>query len=123
MATVRIQGVPLNQGKHIWIALTDIYGIGRTRSYSICKSANVDSTTKVSALSEEQVLRLAEESGKFRLEGELRREVQLAIKRLRDIGCYRGIRHKNGLPLRGQRTKTNARTRKGPRGKRVTLKK
>ena len=119
MATIRIQGVPLNNNKHIWIALTDIYGIGRTRAYAICKAANVDSTTKVSKLSDEQVHLLADECGKYTLEGELRRKVQLDIKHLRDIGCYRGQRHKRNLPVRGQRTRTNARTRKGPRSGRA----
>ncbi|HET9843168.1 MAG TPA: 30S ribosomal protein S13 [Gammaproteobacteria bacterium] len=119
MATVRIQGVPLSPNKHIRIALTDIYGIGGPRALKICESAGIEPQRKVSELSDQEVHRVAEECGRYRLEGELRREVQLAVKRLRDIGCYRGLRHRNGLPVRGQRTRTNARTRKGPRGSRV----
>ena len=111
----RIAGINIPVQKHAWIALTAIYGIGRTRSYQICKSAGVPADQKIRDLSEEQVELLREEVGKFMVEGDLRREVSMNIKRLMDLGCYRGIRHRRNLPLRGQRTKTNARTRKGPR--------
>jgi small subunit ribosomal protein S13 len=123
MATIRIQGVPLKEHKHIWIALTDIFGIGRSRSSAICKSLGIDSSRKVVDLTEAELHAVSDECGKYRLEGELRREVQAAIRRLREIGSYRGFRHRKGLPLRGQRTRTNARTRKGPRGKQVSKKK
>ena len=110
----RIAGINLPAHKHIWIALTSIYGIGRTRSFQICKAAGVDSSTKVNQLSEDQAEKLRQEVSKFEVEGDLRREVSMNIKRLMDLGCYRGLRHRRGLPVRGQRTKTNARTRKGP---------
>lgn len=111
----RIAGINIPENKHTWIALTSIYGIGRTRAYEICDAANVPSTTKIRELSEEQLETLRTHVGKFTVEGDLRREVSMNIKRLMDLGCYRGLRHRRGLPLRGQRTKTNARTRKGPR--------
>lgn len=111
----RIAGINIPVNKHAWIALTSIYGIGRTRAYDICNSAGVKPETKVKDLDEVQVEALRGEVGKFTVEGDLRREVSMNIKRLMDLGCYRGIRHRRGLPLRGQRTKTNARTRKGPR--------
>ena len=110
----RIAGINIPVQKHAWIALTAIYGIGRTRSYQICEAAGVPVDKKVRDLSEEQIELLREEVGKFMVEGDLRREVSMSIKRLMDLGCFRGIRHRRGLPLRGQRTKTNARTRKGP---------
>src|SRR5690606_34410828 len=92
-----------------------IFGIGRTRSKQICETAGVVSSTKIRDLTESEVEKLRAEVGKFIVEGDLRREVGMSIKRLMDLGCYRGLRHRRGLPLRGQRTRTNARTRKGPR--------
>ena len=111
----RIAGVNIPVHKHAWIGLTSIYGIGRSRARLICESAKVPSSTKVKNLSEAEVERLRAEVAKFIVEGDLRREVAMSIKRLMDLGCYRGLRHRRGLPLRGQRTRTNARTRKGPR--------
>ncbi|HEX7027248.1 MAG TPA: 30S ribosomal protein S13 [Gammaproteobacteria bacterium] len=111
----RIAGINIPTGKHIWVALTSIYGIGRTRAYDICAAANVKPDIKVKDLGDDQVEALRVEVGKYAVEGDLRREVSMSIKRLMDLGCYRGIRHRRGLPTRGQRTKTNARTRKGPR--------
>ncbi|MDR1075567.1 MAG: 30S ribosomal protein S13 [Xanthomonadaceae bacterium] len=111
----RIAGVNLPTQKHVWVGLQSIYGVGRTRSKQICEAASVPLTTKIRDLSEPQVERLRLEVGKYVVEGDLRREVGIAIKRLMDLGCYRGLRHRRGLPLRGQRTRTNARTRKGPR--------
>ena len=111
----RIAGINIPVQKHTWIALTSIYGIGRTRAYQICGAASVAPDTKVRNLSEVEIESLRTEVGKFIVEGDLRRDVSMNIKRLMDLGCYRGIRHRRGLPLRGQRTKTNARTRKGPR--------
>ncbi len=111
----RIAGVNIPEHKHVVVSLTSIYGIGRTRAANICVLANVGPATKVKELSEEQVDRLREQVGKFAVEGDLRREVAMSIKRLMDLGCYRGLRHRRGLPVRGQRTRTNARTRKGPR--------
>jgi small subunit ribosomal protein S13 len=111
----RIAGVNLPAQKHVWVGLQSIFGIGRTGSKQICQTAGVTSTTKIRDLSEPEVERLRAEVGKFVVEGDLRREVGIAIKRLMDLGCYRGLRHSRGLPLRGQRTRTNARTRKGPR--------
>ena len=111
----RIAGVNLPAQKHVWVGLQSIYGIGRTRSKKVCESAGVESNTKIRDLSESEVERLRSEVGKFIVEGDLRREVGMAMKRLMDLGSYRGLRHRRGLPLRGQRTKTNARTRKGPR--------
>lgn len=111
----RIAGINIPVQKHTWIALTSIYGIGRTRARQICDAANVARDAKVRDLSEVEIESLRTEVGKFTVEGDLRRDVSMNIKRLMDLGCYRGIRHRRGLPLRGQRTKTNARTRKGPR--------
>lgn len=113
----RIAGVNIPPNKHIVIALTAIYGIGSTLAEAICKIAHVTPSTKAKDLTDEEVERLRVEitSGKYLLEGDLRRKISTDIKRLRDIGCYRGLRHRRGLPVRGQRTKTNARTRKGPR--------
>ncbi len=105
----RIAGVNLPAQKHVWVGLQSIYGIGRTRSKKVCEAAGVTSTTKIRDLSEPEVERLRAEVGKYVVEGDLRREIGIAIKRLMDLGCFRG------LPLRGQRTRTNARTRKGPR--------
>jgi small subunit ribosomal protein S13 len=111
----RIAGINLPVNKHVVIGLTAIYGIGRPRAAEICKTTDVAPSTKIRDLTEDQVERIRLEVGKFLVEGDLRREVSMNIKRLMDMGCYRGIRHRRGLPLRGQRTKTNARTRKGPR--------
>lgn len=111
----RIAGVNLPVHKHAWIALQGIYGIGRTRSRRLCVQAGIDPGTKIKDLTEAQVDKLRQEVGRYTVEGDLRREVGISIKRLMDLGCYRGLRHRRGLPLRGQRTRTNARTRKGPR--------
>ena len=111
----RIAGVNIPVNKHAWIGLTSIYGVGRSSARKICASAGVDPATKVKSLSEAEVERLRAEGGKFTVEGDLRREVAMSVKRLIDLGCYRGLRHRKGLPIRGQRTRTNARTRKGPR--------
>ena len=111
----RIAGVNLPTHKHVWVGLQSSYGIGRTRSKKVCEAASVATSTKIRDLSEPEVERLRAEIGKYVVEGDLRREVGMAIKRLMDLGCYRGLRHRRGLPLRGQRTRTNARTRKGPR--------
>jgi len=111
----RIAGINIPVNKHTVIALTSIYGIGRTRAHKICAAAGVEPSAKVKDLSEVEVENLRTEVGRFSVEGDLRREVSMNIKRLMDLGSYRGIRHRRGLPLRGQRTRTNARTRKGPR--------
>ena len=111
----RIAGINLPVNKHVVIGLTAIYGIGCPRAAEICQATDVAPSTKIRDLTEDQVERIRLEVGKFLVEGDLRREVSMNIKRLMDMGCYRGIRHRRGLPLRGQRTKTNARTRKGPR--------
>ncbi len=111
----RIAGINVPVHKHTVIALTSIYGIGRALSNKICESANVAPDAKIKDLSEDEVGRLRTEIAKYRVEGDLRREITVNIKRLMDLGTYRGIRHRRGLPLRGQRTRTNARTRKGPR--------
>jgi small subunit ribosomal protein S13 len=111
----RIAGVNIADHKHIVIALTSIYGIGRTTSIQLCRTVGIDTATKVSQLSEQQLEALRVEIAKMTVEGDLRRSVTMNIKRLMDLGCYRGLRHRRGLPLRGQRTKTNARTRKGRR--------
>ena len=111
----RIAGINIPDHKHTVIALTAIFGIGKTRSKAICAETGIADNVKISELSEEQIDILREAVGKFVVEGDLRREITLSIKRLMDLGCYRGLRHRRGLPVRGQRTKTNARTRKGPR--------
>jgi small subunit ribosomal protein S13 len=111
----RIAGVNIPDRKHTVIALRSIYGIGATRAKEICDAANVAPERKIMELTEEEVDKLRTEVAKFMVEGDLRREVSMNIKRLMDLGCNRGIRHRRGLPLRGQRTRTNARTRKGPR--------
>jgi len=111
----RIAGINLPVHKHVVIGLTAIYGIGRSRSSDICAAAGVAPETKIRDLTEDEVERIRKEVAQFVVEGDLRREVSMNIKRLMDLGCYRGMRHRRGLPLRGQRTKTNARTRKGPR--------
>ena len=109
------QGINIPVNKHTWVALTSIYGIGRTTAYKVCEQAGVDPKVKVKDLAEPQVEDLRTEVGKLTIEGDLRRDVSMNIKRLMDLGSYRGIRHRRGLPMRGQRTQTNARTRKGPR--------
>ena len=111
----RIAGVNIPDRKHTVIALTAIYGIGRSRASKICDVAGVAKDRKIIELSDAELEKLREEVAKFMVEGDLRREISMNIKRLMDLGCNRGIRHRRGLPLRGQRTKTNARTRKGPR--------
>ncbi|WP_116138058.1 30S ribosomal protein S13 [Trinickia diaoshuihuensis] len=119
----RIAGVNIPNHQHTVIGLTAIYGIGRTRSQQICETAGVAVNKKVKDLTDADLEKLREEVGKFVVEGDLRREVTMNIKRLMDLGCYRGVRHRKGLPLRGQRTRTNARTRKGPRRAAQSLKK
>jgi small subunit ribosomal protein S13 len=111
----RIAGVNLPAQKHVWVGLQNIYGVGRTRSRKICESADVALSSRIRDLSEPEVERLRAEVAKYVVEGDLRREIGIAVKRLMDLGCYRGLRHRRGLPVRGQRTRTNARTRKGPR--------
>ena len=111
----RIAGINIPTDKHIVIGLQSIFGIGQTRSKLICETLKLEPSTKVSELTEDQLESIRVEVSKYEVEGDLRREVAMNIKRLRDLGCYRGIRHRKSLPLRGQRTKTNARTRKGPR--------
>ena len=111
----RIAGVNIPDHKHAEISLTAIYGIGRTRARDICSAVGVNPSVKVKDLTDVELENIRSELGKYSVEGDLRREVSMNIKRLMDLGCYRGIRHRRGLPLRGQRTKTNARTRKGPR--------
>lgn len=111
----RIAGINIPDNKHLNIALTYIYGIGRTRALAICSATGLQPDIKVRDLSEEQLDKVRSEIGNHEIEGDLRRDVSMSIKRLLDLGCYRGIRHRRGLPVRGQRTQTNARTRKGPR--------
>ncbi|MBL6685987.1 MAG: 30S ribosomal protein S13 [Methylophilaceae bacterium] len=110
----RIAGVNVPDNKHAEIALTAIYGIGRVTAQKICVVAGIEYSQKLGDLSEADVEKLRDQIGKYLVEGDLRREVSMNIKRLMDLGCYRGQRHRRGLPVRGQRTKTNARTRKGP---------
>ena len=119
----RIAGVNIPTNKHVGIALTHIFGIGRSKALTVCKAAEVKSSTAVKDLTEAEVSRLRDVIAKFPVEGDLRRENAMNIKRLMDLGCYRGIRHRRGLPLRGQRTRTNARTRKGPRKGAIAKKK
>jgi small subunit ribosomal protein S13 len=111
----RIAGINIPVNKHTEIALTAIYGIGRARAQKICDATGIKPDVKIKDLAENEVEALRNEIAKYTVEGDLRREVSMNIKRLMDLGCYRGIRHRRGLPLRGQRTRTNARTRKGPR--------
>ena len=111
----RIAGINLPTHKHIEIGLTVIYGIGRSTARKICAAAGVDYTTRAQDLSEAQAEKLRTQVARHEVEGDLRREVSMNIKRLMDLGAYRGLRHRRGLPVNGQRTKTNARTRKGPR--------
>ena len=111
----RIAGVNLPDHKHTVIALQSIFGIGRNRAVAICAACSVNPAEKLGSLSEGELGTLREAVGKYTIEGDLRRETAMSIKRLMDLGCYRGVRHRRSLPLRGQRTRTNARTRKGPR--------
>ena len=111
----RIAGVNIPDNKHTVVSLTYIFGIGKTTAQEICGAVGVNPTTKVKDLGEELLDALRNEVAKRSTEGDLRREISMNIKRLMDLGCYRGLRHRRGLPVRGQRTKTNARTRKGPR--------
>ena len=111
----RIAGINIPVNKHVVVALTSIYGIGRTRAQQICEAAGIAPNTLVRDLAEPEVAGIRNAVANFVVEGDLRRETSMNIKRLMDLGCYRGIRHRRGLPLRGQRTRTNARTRKGPR--------
>ena len=111
----RIAGVNIPMNKHVWVGLTHIFGDGNTQAKKACEGAGVKLNTLVKDLTESEVTALRTQIGKMTVEGDLRREVSMNIKRLMDLGCYRGIRHRRGLPMRGQRTRTNARTRKGPR--------
>ena len=111
----RIAGIYIPPHKHTEIGLTSIYGIGRTTAQKICSAAGIPFNKKIKELTDGDLEKIREEVGKLTIEGDLRRELSMNIKRLMDLGCYRGFRHRRGLPLRGQRTRTNARTRKGPR--------
>ena len=111
----RIAGINIPVQKHTVIGLRAIYGIGSSHAKAICAAANVKTDSKIKDLTEQELESLRAEVAKYTIEGDLRREVSMNIKRLMDLGCYRGIRHRRGLPVRGQRTRTNARTRKGPR--------
>ena len=111
----RIAGVNIPNQQHAEIALTAIYGIGRTTARKLCDATGITASTKIKDLSDTEMDKLREQVGKLVVEGDLRREVSMNIKRLMDLGAYRGVRHRRGLPVRGQRTRTNARTRKGPR--------
>jgi len=117
----RISGINIPNHQHADIALTAIYGIGRARAQAICSAAGVQGNLKIKDLNDSELDRIREAIAKFTVEGDLRREVSMSIKRLMDLGCYRGVRHRKGLPVRGQRTRTNARTRKGPRKSAVKL--
>src|ERR1700712_1748898 len=117
----RIAGINIPMNKHVVIGLTHIFGVGRSRSLVICDAAGVKHHTKVKDLTDPEVASLRSQVAKFAVEGDLRREVSMNIKRLMDLGSYRGIRHRRGLPVRGQRTRTNARTRKGPRKQAVKV--
>ena len=117
----RIAGINIPMNKHIIIGLTHIFGVGKTRAADACAAAGVDPTTKVKDLTDAEVTALRNALARYPLEGDLRREVSMNIKRLMDLGTWRGMRHRKGLPVRGQRTRTNARTRKGPRKQAVKL--
>jgi small subunit ribosomal protein S13 len=117
----RIAGINIPMNKHVWVGLTHIYGIGRARAIGTCAAAGVNPNTRVKDLTEAEVNAVRSVIAKFAVEGDLRREVSMNIKRLMDLGSYRGVRHRRGLPVRGQRTRTNARTRKGPRKQAVKL--
>ena len=111
----RLAGINLPDNKHTGVALTYIFGVGRTRARQMCAAAGVDPNVALGSLPEHQLDALRDAASKLNIEGDLRREVQLNVKRLMDLGCYRGMRHRRGLPVNGQRTQNNARTRKGPR--------
>jgi small subunit ribosomal protein S13 len=111
----RIAGINIPNHQHAGIALTAIYGVGRSRAGAICAASGIEPTRKIKDLTDAEMDRLRESITRLTVEGDLRREVQMSVKRLIDLGCYRGSRHRKGLPVRGQRTRTNARTRKGPR--------
>lgn len=111
----RIAGVNIPTQKHIIIGLTSIYGVGRSLAQKICQKAKIHPEKKVKDLTDSEIEALRQGVAIYKVEGDLRREVSMSIKRIMDLGCYRGVRHRRGLPLRGQRTRTNARTRKGPR--------
>jgi small subunit ribosomal protein S13 len=117
----RIAGINIPNQQHAEIALTAIFGIGRARAQAICAAASVQGTRKIKDLTDAELERIREGVARFTVEGDLRREVSMSIKRLMDLGCYRGHRHRKGLPVRGQRTRTNARTRKGPRKAAIKL--
>jgi small subunit ribosomal protein S13 len=117
----RIAGINVPNHQHAEIALTAIFGIGRARAQAILVAAGVQGQRKIKDLNDSELERIRENVAKFAVEGDLRREVSMSIKRLMDLGCYRGVRHRKGLPVRGQRTRTNARTRKGPRKAAVKL--
>ena len=117
----RIAGINIPMNKHVWVGLTHIFGVGRSRAHAACEAAGVNPATKVKDLTEVEVNALRSAVAKFAVEGDLRREVSMNIKRLMDLGTWRGLRHRRGLPVRGQRTRTNARTRKGPRKQAVKL--
>jgi small subunit ribosomal protein S13 len=120
----RIAGIDIPRNKRIDIAITYVYGIGRTNGGQILERANVNPATRVRDLTEEELVRIREiVEREYRVEGDLRREIQMNIKRLMDIACYRGLRHRRGLPVRGQRTRTNARTRRGRKGSSIGIKK
>jgi len=117
----RIAGINIPNHQHAGVALTAIYGVGRARAEAICVAAGVEKSRKIKDLTDAEMERLRENVAKLAVEGDLRREVSMSIKRLMDLGCYRGVRHRKGLPVRGQRTRTNARTRKGPRKAAIKL--
>jgi small subunit ribosomal protein S13 len=117
----RIAGINIPMNKHVVIGLTSIFGVGRSQAKAACEAAGVKHDTKVKDLTETEVAALRSQIAKLQVEGDLRREVSMNIKRLMDLGSYRGLRHRKGLPMRGQRTRTNARTRKGPRKAAVKL--
>jgi small subunit ribosomal protein S13 len=119
----RIAGINIPPHKHTEIGLTHIYGIGRTTAQKICETVGIPYSKKIKELTDHDLEKIREEIGKLTIEGDLRREMSINIKRLMDLGCYRGFRHRRGLPVRGQRTKTNARTRKGPRKSGALVKK
>ena len=119
----RIAGINIPPHKHAEIGLTSIYGIGRSTAQKICTAVGIEYSKKIKDLSDTDLEKIREEIGRITIEGDLRRELSISIKRLMDLGCYRGFRHRRGLPVRGQRTRTNARTRKGPRKGAAALKK
>jgi small subunit ribosomal protein S13 len=119
----RIAGINIPPHKHAEIGLTSIFGIGRTTAQQICESVGIAYSKKIKDLTDGDLEKIREEVNKLTIEGDLRREISMNIKRLMDLGCYRGLRHRRGLPMRGQRTRTNARTRKGPRKGAAALKK